>query len=209
MSKTIRIRTLGLVAGLLAATAVPGTADLSGFVGTVGFENDLERSLGFGLRWGRSSGILGGETALMIANPTRDLDGTKSTATAIFYEARILVNVPVGRISPFAGIGFGQIILTSTDVPHSVGEDAMRDAFKEASKLQVSNAFSYGGGARYGLNDRLDLRADLRQYIVFSVTGLAKDAMTQRAEDAIGVDLPVEESTVSYEEISVGINFRF
>ena len=60
MSKAIRIRTLGLVAGLLAATAVPGTADLSGFVGTVGFENDLERSLGFSVERGPSGGALGG-----------------------------------------------------------------------------------------------------------------------------------------------------
>ncbi len=209
MSKAFCLRSLGLVVGLLAATAQPSSADLSGFVGTVGFEKDLERSLGFGLRWGRSSGILGGETALMLANPTRDLGGAESTATAIFYEGRLLVNIPVRQISPFVGVGFGQIIITSTEVPRSVEQGTVRDAFKEASKLQVSNAYSYCGGVRYCLNKRLDLRADLRQYVFFSVTGLARDALVDRVEGATGAELPVEDSTVSYDEVSVGVNFRF
>ena len=202
-----RVWSLGLVLGFLAIPTVPASADLSAFVGSIGFENELDRSLGFGVRWGRSSGVLGGETALMMANPTRELGGSESTATAIFYEGRFLINIPVKQISPFVGAGFGQIIITSTDVPRSVEEGVVRDAFKEASKLQVSNSFSYGGGVRYGLNDRLDLRADLRQYMVFSVTGLAKEAVIGQVEEAVGVELS-DESTVTYEELSVGLNFR-
>ena len=209
MSRRFSVVSWGLVVGFLVLTAQPSRADLSGFVGTIGFEKDLERSLGFGLRWGRSSGIIGGETAVMIASPTRNLGGAESTATTIFYEGRMLVNIPVKDARPFFGIGFGQIIITSTEVPRSVEDSTLRDAFKEASKLQVSNAFSYGGGVRYGLNNRIDLRADLRQYVVFSVAGLAQDAFVDRVEGASGVELPVEDSTVSYEEVSVGLNFRF
>ena len=208
MSRVKSVVLWALVAGLLL-TAQPSVADLSGFVGTIGFEKDLNRSLGFGLRWGRSGGVIGAETAVMIATPERELGDTKSTATAIFYEGRMLVNIPMGQVSPFFGIGFGQIVITSTEVSRSVEEGTVRDAFKEASKLQVSNAFSYGGGVRYGLNNRVDLRADLRQYVVFSVAGLAQKALVDQVEEASGVELPVEDSTVSYQEVSVGVNFRF
>ena len=201
---------------LLLGPLQPARADLSGFVGSVGFDEDanLNRGLGFGIRWGRSSGFIGGETALMIALPEREFEigdnneTSQETATAIFYEGRFLVNIPAGQVSPFVGVGFGQIIVTSTDVPTSIGE-VERDALKEVSKLQTSNAFSYGGGIRYGLNERLDLRADLRQYIVFSVSGLAKQKAAERLGENLGVDLPVEDSTVQYNELSVGLNFRF
>jgi hypothetical protein len=209
MSRGYSVFSCGLFAVLIVLTPQPAAADLSGFVGTIGFEKDLERSLGFGLRWGRSSGIIGGETAVMISSPTRNLGGAESTATTIFYEGRMLVNIPLKAARPFFGIGFGQIIITSTEVPRSVEAGTTRDAFKEASKLQVSNAFSYGGGVRYELNNRVDLRADVRQYVVFSVAGLAADALVDQIEDSSGVDLPVEDSTVSYEEVSIGLNFRF
>ena len=72
-------------------TGSPADADLSAFVAAVGFDDEanLDGAPGFGLRWGKSSGLLGGETSLMIARPDREVatfGGTASeaaTATAI------------------------------------------------------------------------------------------------------------------------------
>ena len=144
----------------------------------------------------------------MVAFPERELGSTTAvsgeTATAIFYEGRLLVNIPAGQVSPFVGVGFGQVIVTSTDAP--TGVDALEsELLSRASKLQTSNAFSYGAGIRYGLNERLDLRADVRQYIVFSVTGLAKKQLADEA----GLPLEVDDGTVQYNELSVGVNFQF
>ena len=71
---------------------------------------------------------------------------------------------------------------------------------------------SYGGGVKYALNEYLELRADLRQYLVFSVRGLAARELQRQAEARTGVDLPdelTEDSTVRYGELSLGLNFKF
>ena len=208
-----------IVFSLLITSVQPARADLSAFVSTVGFDEDanLNRGAGLGIRWGKSSGIIGGETALMIAFPERELGSLTNvsgeTATAVFYEGRLLVNIPIGQISPFVGIGFGQIYLTSTDVPTDPTQaDVAVEALKTISGAQTNNALSYGGGIRYGLNKRLDLRADLRQYLVFSVAGLVKEKAAEKAGEVVGdvVELPpVEDGTVRYNELSVGVNIRF
>ena len=203
---------------LVSAPVQPARADLSAFVSTVGFDEDanLNRGAGLGIRWGKSSGIIGGETALMIAFPERELGSLTNvsgeTATAVFYEGRLLVNIPLGQISPFVGIGFGQIYLTSTDVPTDVTQTDAVKLLQDVTGAQTSNALSYGGGIRYGLNKRLDLRADLRQYLVFSVAGLVKAKVAEEVGEQVDgiVELPtVDDGTVRYNELSVGVNIRF
>ena len=168
-------------------------ADLSAFFSAVCFDEDanLDGGLGLGLRWGKSSSFIGGEPSVMVARPNRELGGgEKEAATAIFYEGRLMVNIPLGlSIKPFANVGFGNIYLTSTDVPNDIStgtlgdageargdagdalEDAkkLNDAWSAISEAQSNRALSYGIGARYELVDKLDLRFDLRQYSVFSV----------------------------------------
>ena len=81
---------------LLVLLAVgPVGADVSAFVAAVGFDEEakLDGGAGFGVRWGKSSSIIGGETSLMIARPTRQLATSEESATAIFYEARLLINI--------------------------------------------------------------------------------------------------------------------
>lgn len=243
------------VAGVLSLGAGQAAhADLSGFVGMVGFDKEakLGGSPGLGLRWGKSSRIIGGETSLMVAFPERKLsnggpafagistaDTAKGTATAIFYEGRLLVNIPLGVITPFANVGWGAILTTSTDppkqipmVPTQIGGIALtgeqlqqaqeanekiqtaNQALKLASKLQHNQAFSYGVGARKSLNSRLDLRVDLRQYAVFSVKGIVTQKLQEQAAGQVqgltGIALPVEKKkTVRYEELSLGVSFRF
>ena len=203
---------------LVSAPVQPARADLSAFVSTVGFDEDvkLNRGAGLGIRWGKSSGIIGGETALMIAFPERELGSLTNvsgeTATAVFYEGRLLVNIPIGQISPFVGIGFGQIYLTSTDVPTDVTQTDAVKLLQDVTGAQTSNALSYGGGIRYGLNKRLDLRADLRQYLVFSVAGLVKAKVAEEVGEQVDriEELPtVDDGTVRYNELSVGVNIRF
>lgn len=199
-----------LSALLLGVPATPATADLSAFVGYVGFDEEanLDNSPAFGVRWGKSSGIIGGETSLMIARPERDLgpDASAQNATAIFYEGRILLNIPAGDIRPFLNVGFGAITTTSTDVVSSLhDEDPRAVALKAAADLQRKFAFSYGAGVRYAISDRLDLRADVRQYQVFSVTSYA---IEKAVEQAIGVDLE-EKNTVQYSEMSLGVVIKF
>lgn len=218
-------------------------ADLSAFFSAVGFDEDanLDGGLGLGLRWGKSSSFIGGETSVMVARPNRQLGGgEEEAATAIFYEGRLMVNIPLGlSIKPFANVGFGNIYLTSTEVPSGISTDALGDAgealgeagdaleeagdaLEDAKKLndawsaisdaQSNRALSYGIGARYELVDKLDLRLDLRQYSVFSVKSLAAKALEQEVEDRLGVDVPgplVEEETVQYNELSIGLNYRF
>lgn len=262
-----KARYTGLLAGLgvlVAAVWQPAHADLSAFVGYVGFgdvkDAKIAGSPGFGLRWGKSGGLIGGETSLMIARPEReitlkgsgvgsamgllrdaslvsgvgDTTGSSGTGTAIFYEARMIVNIPLGKIKPFADVGFGQIITTRTEaardtIPTSRLPISLTDqqrqrieaanktlkALNAVSKLQRNMAFSYGVGARYGLTSRLDLRVDLRQYAVLSVKGLLVAKATemaseqvQQAADALGVGSENKQMTL-YSEMSLGVNFKF
>ncbi len=199
--------------GILVLAVHPVGADLSVFVGraTFGDETQLEGSLGLGARLGKSGRFWGGETALMVARPERQLGGRKETATAIFYDARFVVNVPSGSIVPFLGVGFGAVTVTSTTVPESE-EEAVVEALRAVADLQTNSAFSYGGGIKYALNEYLELRADLRQYLVFSVKGLAARELQRQAEARTGVDLPddlTQDSTVRYGEFSLGMGFTF
>ena len=198
---------------LLAVSAGPAAADLSVFVASVGFDEEasLDNGVGAGVRWGKSSNIIGGETSLMIARPSRQVGGSDESATAIFYEARLLLNIPTGgAIRPFAGVGIGAITLSSTDVPTTT-DDAVGQALSAVADAQTNRAFSYGVGARYTLNEKLDIRVDARQYSVFSVTALAQKAIQDQIENEIGVELPAltEDKTVIYREFSIGLNFVF
>lgn len=226
-----------LVALLLLAAPSLARADLSAFVGIVGFDEEanLSGSPGVGLRWGKFGKLLGGETSLTFAFPERKLevkdlsiDGisalaiptAKETATAIFYEGRFLVSIPVGMIKPFVDVGWGAIITTSTaaptQIPTEIGGvplpeeqrrkvEAANKALAVVSKLQHHTAFSYGMGARYGLGKMLDLRLDLRQYVVLSVKGFVAEQATKQLEEVeakVGQNLPVpdlaEKSTALY-----------
>ena len=203
----------GLFALLLAVSAGPATADLSVFVASVGFDEEasLDNGVGAGVRWGKSSSIIGGETSLMVARPSRQIGGSNESATAIFYEARLLVNIPLGsKINPFVGVGIGAITLSSTDVPTTT-DDAVGQALSAVADAQTNRAFSYGAGARYSLNEKLDIRLDARQYSVFSVTALAQKAIQDQIEGEIGIELPAltEDKTVIYREFSIGLNFAF
>ena len=212
--KGLLIVVLGVLMGL---SAVPVCADLSVFVATVGFDEDanLNRGQGIGLRWGKSAGLFGGETSLMVARPERELGVDKATTTALFYEGRLMVNLPLpGQIKPFAGVGFGAVTLTSSDIEVPTGGDeALNQALDTLSDLQTSQALSYGAGVKYVLAERLDLRVDFRQYLVFSVKGLAQEQLTRQLEDEIGMEIPdqlePEDNTVQYNEFSVGVSIRF
>ncbi|MDE0964540.1 MAG: hypothetical protein OSB73_15520 [Candidatus Latescibacteria bacterium] len=166
----------GLFALLLAVSAVsagPAAADLSVFVASVGFDEEasLDNGVGAGVRWGKSSSIIGGETSLMVARPSR---------------------------------------LSSTDVPTTT-DDAVGQALSAVADAQTNRALSYGAGARYSLNEKLDIRLDARQYSVFSVTALAQKAIQDQIEGEIGIELPAltEDKTVIYREFSIGLNFAF
>ncbi|MBI2503577.1 MAG: outer membrane beta-barrel protein [Candidatus Latescibacteria bacterium] len=226
------------VAGVLGlGLGQQAQADLSAYISTVGFDDsaNLDRSMGLGVRWGKSSRIIGGETSLLLARPAhsvKNTSGGKETATALFYEGRLMVNLPLKPVAPFVNVGFGRILRTSTDAPQTqiptdingvplplTPEQQQRietanKVLKAASKLQQNTAFSYGVGARKALNDRLDLRVDLRQYAVFSVKGIVTQKLQEQAagqvQDLTGIALPVEKKkTVRYEELSLGVNFRF
>ncbi len=203
------------VAALVAAIVLgPGQAraDLSVFVGTITFDSDanLDSSPALGIRWGKSGGLLGGETSLTIARPDREVStGSEETATAIFYEGRILLNFPVGQLRPFVGVGFGAVTVTSTDLPTGL-DDAAARALSTVADTQTNSAFSYGGGVRYKLSDKLDLRLDVRQYQVFSVAGVAAKEVASRLEGATGVGIPeTDDGTVQHNEFSIGVSFSF
>ena len=203
-----QISALGLLVTLLPTGSVQ--ADLSAFVGTVGFDEaaNLKSAAGFGLRWGKSGATLGGETSLMISRPTRDLSNAQygeQTTTAIFYEGRFLVNFLTGNLKPFVGVGLGAVTLTSTDPPTRNGEvdEEVEEVLTSISELQHNSAVSYGGGIRYRLQDRIDVRIDVRQYQVFSVTG----AVIEKATSTITNE--TSDNTVQYNELSVGVVINF
>ena len=207
----VRLRKMVLAAVAAAlgyVGAEPAAADVSAFVGVVGFDSqaNLESSPGVGLRWGRSGGLFGGETSLMISRPKRDLRASNEAATAIFYEGRFLVNIPAGQIRPFLGVGFGAITLTSTDPPTELDGVQIGDALNAVTDLQTNSALSYGGGLRYRLADQLDIRFDMRQYLVFSVKSAAVSQIAE--ETGIGENI-VEDKTVRYNELSIGITLNF
>ena len=209
---SLRLRA-GAMAVLVAAVVVgPGQAraDLSAFVGTITFDSDanLDSSPAFGVRWGKSSGLLGGETSLTIARPDREiLAGSEETATAILYEGRILLNFPGGQLRPFVGVGFGAVTVTSTDLPTDL-DDAASQALSAIGDTQTNSAFSYGAGVRYKLAKKLDLRVDVRQYQVFSVAGVAASQAAERLEDA-GVEIETDDGTVQHNEFTIGISYNF
>jgi opacity protein-like surface antigen len=190
--------------------SAPAGADLSLFVAAINFDDEanLESAPGIGLRWGKSSGILGGETSLMISRPDREVGAASEAATAIFYEGRILLHIPVGQIKPFVGIGYGAITILPGDLSIPGAGDNNLATLKTLSETKTNSAFSYGAGVRYALNDRIDGRFDVRQYQVFSVTGAVISQVADEAGGLVG-DLVEDESTVTYGEISVGVVFRF
>ena len=229
----------GVFALLLAISAGPVAADFSVFVASVGFDDEanLEGRSGFGVRWGQSSKIFGGETSLMIARPTRTLSSAgvpDETATAIFYEGRLIVNIPLGLpVKPFLGVGLGAITVTSIDLPNAEdGLEENRAALAAIADTQTNRAFSYGGGARYELSEKLAVRLDLRRYSVFSVTSFVQGKITDELRDrtreqlqeetggevpdemldaALADAIPAEseDKTVAHSEISIGLNFSF
>ena len=105
-------------------------------------------------------------------------------------------------------MGVGAVTVTSTDLPSTTDPD-VASALSSVTDLQTSTSISYGGGLRYALSERLDVRFDVRQYLVFSVTGIAQNAVQDRLEDQVDVDLPKKDSTVHYNELTVGISFNF
>ena len=218
----------GVFALCLAVCATPAAADISAFFASVAFDEaaSLDSGPGFGIRWGNSSKMIGGETSLMIARPSRTGSLGDESTTAIFYEGRLMINVPTGTaIAPFVGVGLGAITVLSTDIPTSINDtDAAQAALSAVSDTQTNRALSYGGGARYALSDKASLRVDIRRYSVFSVTALAKDALINQGLDAVegetGIEVPdaaadqvrdnaIEEKTVAHNEFSIGINFSF
>ncbi|MCY3776401.1 MAG: outer membrane beta-barrel protein [Candidatus Aminicenantes bacterium] len=209
----MRARRAAAAAAIAAALATaPAGADLSAFAGTVEFDGDvnLESAPGFGLRWGRSGATFGGETSLMISRPTRNILGVeKTTTTAIFYEGRFLVNFPTGNLKPFAGVGLGAVTLTATDPPGNIEDADLLQTLDAISELQTSTSLSYGGGIRYRVQERLDIRFDLRQYLVFSVRGAVFAEASRQVEEVMGADLGTEDYTVQYNEISAGIVVNF
>lgn len=198
---------------VLALLAMPAGADLSVFLATVGFDEDanLDNSLGIGLRWGRSSAIIGGETSLLIARPERQLPGTAENATAIFYEGRLMVNIPVGsQVRPFVGVGLGRVTITSVDPTPPDGLDEVRTrALNSVADGQSNTTISYGGGAHYSLDERFAVRVDIRQYSVLSVASLVASQIEDRVGDTPLADKFVKDRTVQYNELSIGLNFKF
>ena len=211
----MRARRTAVAAALAASlAAVPAGADLSVFAGAVGFDEEvnLESAPGFGLRWGRSGATFGGETSLMISRPTRDIDiqgVDESSTTAVFYEGRFLVNFPTGDLKPFAGVGLGAVTLTATDPPENIVDADLLQTLNAVSELQTSTSLSYGGGIRYRVQERLDFRLDLRQYLVFSVRGAVVSEASRQVEEITGADVATEDYTVRYDEISGGIVINF
>jgi opacity protein-like surface antigen len=205
MSLGVRASAAALVAAIFLG---PGQAraDLSAFVGTITFDSDanLDSSPAFGIRWGKSSGLLGGETSLTIARPDREIptgsSAGKETATAILYEGRILLNFPAGQLRPFVSVGFGAVTVTSTDLPTDLDdEQAAVLSAAAVADIQTNSALSYGAGVRYKLSDKLDLRLDVRQYQVFSVTGVVANQL----------GVIIDDGRVQHNEFSIGVSFNF
>lgn len=164
------------------------SADFSAFLARVSFDEttDLESAFGAGIRWGKSSRIIGGETSVMLARPVRD----DENMTALFWEGRFLLNVPTGtNIRPFASVGLGNMLLTSIDIADPqlpTSDDELKEAAIEQAlnrvdgdsgglDVQNNRYLSYGGGVRYALSDKMAVRLDLRQYRVFSFKDYARD----------------------------------
>ena len=205
---------------LVAAIVIgPGEAraDVSAFVGAITFDSaaNLDSSPGFGIRWGKSRGLLGGETSLTIARPAREVsEGSEETATAILYEGRILLNFPVGQLRPFVGVGFGAVTVTSTDLPDltnvdDAGKEDLTKALSAVTDIQTNSALSYGAGVRYKVSEKLDLRLDVRQYQGFSVAGIAADQVKKSVAGATGVTIPRDDRTVQHNELSIGVAYSF
>jgi len=168
----------------------------------------------------------------MFARPDRIMyDGTKESMTSIFYEGRLLLNIPTGTsVRPFVGVGLGMILLTSIDVtnPELPSIPTTNDYLSRvegrsgASDLQNNRALSYGGGVRYIIGETIAARLDVRRYTVFSVMDYAQDranALIDQEIEKFGIvgDAALErissESTtkknVQHNEFSLGLIFSF
>ncbi|MEE3233766.1 MAG: outer membrane beta-barrel protein [Candidatus Latescibacterota bacterium] len=230
----IRLFRIVMVFTLANVFGSDAKADLTVFGSQVDFDEsvELDSGRGLGLRWGKSSRIFGGESSLMIARPQRMLsDGTKKPMTAVFYEGRLLLNIPTSTsVRPFFGVGLGMILLTSIDVtnPELPSSPSANDYLSRvegnsgASDLQNNRALSYGGGVRYALGEKLAARLDLRRYTVFSVMDYAQDRANELIDQEIEKfgtvgDAALErisaESTkkknVQHNEVSLGLMFSF
>ena len=198
---------------LLCGAVAPAGADLSGFISLVQFDEDvdLEDSMGMGVRFGKAGKTFGGETSILFARPERDLGGAKEAVTALIYGGRFMINIPAGSVRPFVGAGLEAVTVTSADVPAG-GDQVVNDALDAVASLSTNTALSYGGGVRYMVAERLAVRLDLRQFLVFSVTGIAKEQLAEQVNDATGGlaagDL-TKDSTAQYNELSLGVTLLF
>ena len=183
---------------------------MGAFFAAVQFDDaaNLQAAPGLGLRWGRSSGIVGGETSLMVSRPDRKvatgLFNASESATAIYYDGRFLVSLPGGTVRPFLSAGYGAITILPGDLESPLASEDDRQTLAALSEIETSHAFSYGVGVRWSFNDRLDVRLDLRQYQVFSVTGAVVERVAGEAAGA----LVQRQGRVTNGELSAGIQFR-
>jgi hypothetical protein len=223
-----------VVLTIISFSGQDAKADLTIFASQIDFDKsiDLDSGRGLGLRWGKSSRILGGESSLMFARPDRIMiDGTKKPMTSIFYEGRLILNIPTGTsLRPFLGVGLGMILLTSIDVTNPelpsapTADDYVRrvEGNSGASDLQNNRALSYGGGVRYVIGETLAARLDFRRYTVFSVMDYAQDRANTLIDQEIekfgtvgdaALERISSESTkkknVRHNEVSLGLIFSF
>lgn len=94
-----------------------------------------------------------------VAGDNHDIDWSVST-----FSANVLYHFDVLHVTPYATAGFG-VERSSVDVKNP---DPL--ALYQPSSTEV--VWNFGGGAKYRLNDRMLVRADLRR---FEATDLAPD----------------------------------
>jgi len=106
------------------------------------------------------------------------------------YQANVVANLPVLAASwtPYLTGGLGAVSFLSNSDP---------DRYPQLSKTQTAFGINFGGGATYGLGDRLGLRADFREVAAFP------------SKDATGLSNGGKADPIWMERGTLGLSYRF
>lgn len=112
----------------------------------------------------------------------------RKTPDILAYQASLRANFPVSNWSPYLAAGAGAVtFLSSTDA----------DRLPQVSKSQTAFAINFGGGLSYPLNERLGLRADVRELVAFP------------SDKANGLSNASGADQIWMERGTVGLSYRF
>jgi hypothetical protein len=157
---------LGVLGGFGLAT--PTTATAGGTSANLGFQPGPAVGALLGDNWGKSK-VFGGEVRylLLFDNLKISQGGTQATLSGrshlIHYDVLLHACPPHSPVRPFLAVGGGARLIEGTGAPQVYQPLSQYALLTQTS--EVVPLISAGGGVKFRLGPRVNLRAEIRDYI--------------------------------------------